>query len=995
MGRDRDRDREKDRDKDRDRHRDRDRERDRKEEKKSRKRSRSRDRDRDRKRRDRDRRRSRSPEESKSKKRRDEPAEDDAAKEIEAAMQRRRQKVEQWKAEKAAKEAAIKEAETESNVTEEKAEEPEQPKKSWTLDDDGEDDAADVVSETEDVDNAADLEMPPLPVKKTDDDEEQLPLKNGIEKKVESAPVEEKAEHVKMEEAGEDDADPLDAYMQEINKQVRPKRTTASGKARIIKIEAPNKDGPNKGEIIETEDDREAFVDDFDLESVQNSLLAKGRHLAQTDHTMVYYRPFKKNFYVETAELAKMTKKEVEELRHSLDEIKVRGQKCPKPIKTWAQTGLPWKFLNALKKYNYLNPTPVQAQAIPAIMGGRDVISIAKTGSGKTLAFLLPMFRHIMDQPQLDEMDGPIAVILSPTRELAMQTWREATKFAKLCDLRVVCVYGGVGISEQIADLKRGAEVVVCTPGRMIDMLAANNGRVTNLRRTTYLVLDEADRMFDMGFEPQVMKIVNNIRPDRQTVLFSATFPRSMEALARKILDKPIEIMVGGRSVVCADVQQHALILEESQKMLKLLELLGVYWEHGNVIVFVDKQEKADDVVGQLMRAGYNCLPLHGGIDQFDRDSAILDFKSGKQKLLVATSVAARGLDVKKLILVVNYDCPNHYEDYVHRVGRTGRAGQKGFAYTFILPEGQERMAGEVCRAFETAGVEPPVEIKENWENFKKQMAAEGKEVHIGGGGFGGSGFKYDSNEEETEANKKRLAKIVHNMETGNDADNDADIEQQLSCIFRSKRRVVDGSSLNTPTAKTGKDAPSDDKMEKARQVAAALAANKKLGAVTPIQKDATALTAEAVMRGGEAVPVALSATSIAKQKAEQLNERLNYMPSEILPGVEKGEALRYFVDELEINDFPQQVRYRICSRDSIAQIQDYAEVGISVKGSFYPPNKEPKDGEKKLYLFLEARDELSLNRAKEEIIRIVKEAFRQLAQQNARGGPMGRYRVA
>jgi ATP-dependent RNA helicase DDX46/PRP5 len=218
-------------------------------------------------------------------------------------------------------------------------------------------------------------------------------------------------------------------------------------------------------------------------------------------------------------------------------------------------------------------------------MSGRDVIGIAKTGSGKTLAFLIPMFRHILDQPPLEDMDGPIgfiyflilkiffilALIMSPTRELALQTWKEANKFAHNLRLRVVCVYGGVGISEQIAELKKGAEVVVCTPGRMIDMLAANNGffyipleliliyflwknhfflhfinlgKVTNLRRVTYLVMDEADRMFDMGFEPQVMKILNNIRPDRQTVLFSATFPKQMEALARKVLERPVEIVV-------------------------------------------------------------------------------------------------------------------------------------------------------------------------------------------------------------------------------------------------------------------------------------------------------------------------------------------------------------------------------------------------------------------------------------------------------------------
>lgn len=214
---------------------------------------------------------------------------------------------------------------------------------------------------------------------------------------------------------------------------------------------------------------------------------------------------------------------------------------------------------------------------------------------------------------------------------------------------------------------------VVCTPGRMIDMLAANSGRVTNLKRVTYTVIDEADRMFDMGFEPQVMRIVDNIRPDRQTVMFSATFPRQMEALARRILNKPIEIQVGGRSVVCKDVEQNVVIIEEEQKFLKLLELLGMYSQHGSVIVFVEKQESADILLRDLIKSSYSCLSLHGGIDQYDRDSTINDFKSGKVKILVATSVAARGLDVKQLILVVNYDCPNHYEDYVHRCGRTGR----------------------------------------------------------------------------------------------------------------------------------------------------------------------------------------------------------------------------------------------------------------------------------------------------------------------------------
>lgn len=200
-----------------------------------------------------------------------------------------------------------------------------------------------------------------------------------------------------------------------------------------------------------------------------------------------------------------MTNEEVDAYKEELEGIRVKGKGCPKPIKSWAQCGVTKKELDVLKKLGYEKPTPIQCQAIPAIMSGRDLIGIAKTGSGKTLAFLLPMFRHILDQPPLTDGDGPIALIMTPTRELCMQIGRDSKKFTKSLNLSHVCVYGGTGISEQIAELKRGAEIIVCTPGRMIDMLAANSGRVTNLRRVTYVVLDEADRMFDMGFEPQVL----------------------------------------------------------------------------------------------------------------------------------------------------------------------------------------------------------------------------------------------------------------------------------------------------------------------------------------------------------------------------------------------------------------------------------------------------------------------------------------------------------
>ncbi len=346
--------------------------------------------------------------------------------------------------------------------------------------------------------------------------------------------------------------------------------------------------------------------------------------------------------------------------------------------------------------------------------------------------------------------EGPVGIIMTPTRELAVQIYREMRPFIKALGLRAACVYGGAPISEQIAEMKKTADIVVATPGRLIDLLTANSGRVTNLHRVTYLVLDEADRMFDMGFEPQVMKIVNNIRPDRQTVLFSATFPKQMESLARKVLkNKPLEITVGGRSVVAAEIEQIVEVRPENSKFHRLLEILGELYNRekdARTLIFVDRQEAADDLLKDLIRKGYVTMSLHGGKDQVDRDETISDFKAGNVPIVTATSVAARGLDVKQLKLVINYDVPNHMEDYVHRAGRTGRAGQKGTCITFITPE-QDRYARDIIAALKASSANVPSELETMAESFKEKLAA-GK-AKAAGSGFGGKGLDRLENDRE------------------------------------------------------------------------------------------------------------------------------------------------------------------------------------------------------------------------------------------------------
>uniref|UniRef100_A0A8C8SFK2 Probable ATP-dependent RNA helicase DDX46 n=1 Tax=Pelusios castaneus TaxID=367368 RepID=A0A8C8SFK2_9SAUR len=749
------------------------------------------------------------------------------------------------------------------------------------------------------------------------------------------------------DEIEDEELDPLDAYMEEVKEEVK-------------KFNMRSVKGGGGSEKYSSEEE------EVDLQTALTGYQTKQRKLLEpVDHGKIEYEPFRKNFYVEVPELAKMTLDEVNVYRLEMEGIIVKGKGCPKPIKTWVQCGISMKILSSLKKHGYEKPTPIQTQAIPAIMSGRDLIGIAKTGSGKTIAFLLPMFRHIMDQRSLEEGEGPIAVIMTPTRELALQITKECKKFSKTLGFRVVCVYGGTGISEQIAELKRGAEIIVCTPGRMIDMLAANNGRVTNLRRVTYVVLDEADRMFDMGFEPQVMRIVDNIRPDRQTVMFSATFPRAMEALARRILNKPIEVQVGGRSVVCSDVEQHVIVIEEENKFLKLLELLGHYQEKGSVIIFVDKQEYADVLLKDLMRASYPCMSLHGGIDQYDRDSIINDFKNGACKLLVATSVAARGLDVKQLMLVVNYSCPNHYEDYVHRAGRTGRAGNKGFAYTFIT-EDQARYAGDIIKALELSGNPIPPELEKLWSDFKDQQKAEGKIIKKSSG-FSGKGFKFDETEQALANERKKLQKAALGLQDSDDEDTALDIDEQIESMFNSKKRVKDmaapgTSNVPTPTAGNA------EKLEIAKRLALRINAQKNLGAeaqVLDVMQQAT----NAILRGGTIQAPTVSAKTIAEQLAEKINAKLNYVPIEKQEEEKQeggqNESFKRYEEELEINDFPQTARWKVTSKEALQRISEYSEAAITIRGTYFPPGKEPKEGERKIYLAIESKcaDILKLNK--------------------------------
>ncbi|XP_042497962.1 DEAD-box ATP-dependent RNA helicase 20-like isoform X1 [Macadamia integrifolia] len=391
--------------------------------------------------------------------------------------------------------------------------------------------------------------------------------------------------------------------------------------------------------------------------------------------------PFEKNFYVESPEVQAMTEQEVG-LYRARREITVEGYDVPKPIRLFNEANFPAYCLEVIAKLGFVEPTPIQSQGWPMALKGRDLMGVAETGSGKTLAYLLPALIHVSAQPRLVRGEGPIVLVLAPTRELAVQIREEAAKFASHSHIRRTCIYGGAPKGPQIRDLQAGVEIVIATPGRLIDMLEAQN---TNLRRVTYLVLDEADRMLDMGFEPQIRKIVSQIRPDRQTLYWSATWPRQVEALARQFLCNPYKVIIGSPNLKAnQSINQVVEVMTEMEKYNRLIKLLTEMMDGSRIIVFLQTKKGCDKVTRQLRMDGWPALSIHGDKNQAERDRVLSAFKSGRSPIMTATDVAARGLDVKDIKCVVNYDFPSSLEDYVHRIGRTGRAGAKGTAFTFF-----------------------------------------------------------------------------------------------------------------------------------------------------------------------------------------------------------------------------------------------------------------------------------------------------------------------
>lgn len=408
-----------------------------------------------------------------------------------------------------------------------------------------------------------------------------------------------------------------------------------------------------------------------------------GRNLHKPKWDMSRLMTFEKNFYKEHPKVVSRGQPEIVNY-YQAKQISVKGINLPKPVLNFDEANFPDYVMQSIHRQAWSEPTAIQAVGWPAALSGRDMVGIAQTGSGKTAGFMLPAIVHINNQPHLLRGDGPIVLVLVPTRELAQQVQEVANEFGKSSRIRNVCVYGGAPKGPQLRDLERGSEICIATPGRLIDFLEAGK---TTLRRCTYLVLDEADRMLDMGFEPQIRKIVEQIRPDRQTLMWSATWPKEVKILADEFLNDEIMMNIGALQIHANhNILQIIDVCTETEKDYKLMKLLDEIMQEkeNKTIVFTETKRRADELTRRMRREGWPVMCIHGDKNQQERDWVLHEFRVGKTPILIATDVASRGLDVEDIKFVINFDYPNSSEDYVHRIGRTARANNTGTAYTFF-----------------------------------------------------------------------------------------------------------------------------------------------------------------------------------------------------------------------------------------------------------------------------------------------------------------------
>lgn len=755
--------------------------------------------------------------------------------------------------------------------------------------------------------------------------------------------------------------------------------------------------------------------------------LDKKKRIPEIHHDQFNYPPIIKNYYKEVNEIKKLKQHEVDHIRIANNGIHIKKIKninqaltdlnqpysSIKPIFNFSQCGLPLPIHHYLKKKNIIKPFPIQMQSIPILMSGYDMIGIAETGSGKTLAYILPLLRHVLVQssnnyPFNSETNIEInkntnlvrAMIIIPTRELALQVYKQTTQLANLVDLTTNIICGGLSISHQLNKIRSGSDIIIGTPGRIIDIMTLLHKKIIIFQFISFLVIDEGDRLFDMGFAPQLLSIISIIRPDRQIAIFSATFPNIIEQFTNKILHNPIQVVVGKKGQMNQNVKQYIELLNnENDQFLRLLQLLGEWAEFGLIVIFCNRQTDVDELFAKLIPFGYNCLTLHSGQDHYDRHSNLTTFSKTNinsnppppsgQNILIATSIFSRGLHVDNILLVINFGAPHHIEDYIHRIGRTGRAGNFGTSFTLLLPS-------EIPQSFDlielamkysnnstssrhisgilksnnnsndnntipnhfgdddsTIIIQPEIiqlynELIQKNKNTSSISSNTLTKKRIRNFGFGGKGFKFSKDEKSSlqllkDDTKKALGLIP-----------DTNITEEQVFINSNYDDDTNNNNNNNNNSTSDFSLPSHSETSQITEAEKAL----QLAAINAAKLNSTCNTQN---------PNIISVTDHNNPNSITIPNNLHQ--------VINGRVIGIF----EINDYPTHIRQKIVHKDIIKSINDNCGVTCQVKGIYIPPdssnpstNSVHISEKKKLYIEINGPNHPKVQKAIHEINLII-----------------------
>jgi ATP-dependent RNA helicase DDX46/PRP5 len=663
--------------------------------------------------------------------------------------------------------------------------------------------------------------------------------------------------------------------------------------------------------------------------------------LQYVDHSAVAYRPFEKDFYIPPPDIKAMTEDDVKQLLDDLDGALVRGREIPRPMKNWDGTGLPDAIISKLTELTFSTPFAVQCIGIPVLMSGRDLLVSAKTGSGKTLMYSLPMIRHAMAQRRCGRGEGPIGLILLPTQELASQVHDVIQPFAAAAGLRVACSHGCVQLSDNIKACKAGCDIMIAVPGRLLDLLTISGGKMLSLERVTMVVVDEVDRMFDSGFMEHTTAFLKNVRPDRQVAFVSATLPRSLKRSVMEQLQHPIELTVGGRPTPASNVHQTFCFFDEQlfevdadtrkpdERLPKLLqsitEMRNNTSSKGTMMVFVQTKDECNQLFADLTRCGYRgkVALLYSGMDKLDREYALERFSPEDQFILISTGLGERGLDIAHLDLVVNYTMPDHYEAYVHRIGRTGRAGRTGNAVSFFTRIRDDDVAAELVEGLERAKQDVPEELHERAAVMRKKRQ-DGLAPARSAGFYKGYGAARKM--ELTRDQKGQLRAAAK--------------EAGLEGFVSSSESELESSGDDEDNGRTRRGDPDivEDGDGASRQHSAS---SVPMSNALVVQKAAT---------GG-------ALAMFDGKMADRLAEARRFAES-ATDVFEKGEeSKKRFRSEFPINDEPIFVRQKLQNAQNIKAIEAKTNTTIVRKGYYFDPKLKSsykmKDGERPLYLLI------------------------------------------